>query len=886
MEYTSFYGGRRGASFVIVKSYRCIQEPDPTDKNFNNIIRIDLGYQDMEKAISASDRTKWLEEHCMVYCFSKGGNYKTVNYDEYVIIDALDRNDIDNGKVYRRGYDYNNEVGGAEYVGQIVGPTGPAPQVEMKTYKEVQDEYGERGPIDPETGDEYRKSEGAYAPTENLIPGQYYDEAGIEKFNDEIKWITCSIRDAHSHQSTVHVGFIFPYKVTQWTANSVSPYYHRSDAVNQEMENWDETGDTTTFYNDKLVTRVDDLSHPFFERWDFKVPKGIKGDTFENLRVTTVAECNEQHPGWLQQYAGMDDDQVTEAIKKERKILVYDYYHYDRDKGGDPVSIYLGDYNEITNVDVAEDGTLTIDYSHNDEDVWERIFKWVKSISLNKETGKFEIVYNQDIDSKGVPTKYETSLTWAKSVSFDEEGTVTIDYTDEPDTVYTKLVKWINQTTLDPETGKFTVIYNHETDKEGTPTKYEQDLRWVKEVTITDEGTITFDYTNGPDTVYENMFKWIKSVTLDTETGHLEVIYNYDEKDGEPTKYETDLRWVKDIEFQDNGSVNLQYTTNTDPGLEYDRLIKWIKDVSLDTETGRLTVKYNYDETPDGEPTIYEQDLRWVKDIEFKEDGSVNLKYTTNTDEGLEYDRLIKWIDSVTINEDGHLVVTYNHLEDAEGNPTTYETDLRYINNINVANDGTVTLKYTTGPDVTLDNKIKWINQTTLSPTGTLTIVYNDGTEDVFDKKLKWIEDIIFTDEGHLSIYYNNGTPSLEKDIIWITDVEVQTGETEGLGNQKVKVTFNNGTSKEIGMPLNYIMKTAIDDRYHLLALYSDPARREEVKNSKQNATWEDRDDWHDLGYIGNGTGVGAVAGKADDEGVAAVAENMPPYSVWFIIED
>ena len=581
MEYTSFYGGRRGASFVIVKSYPNVAE--------------------------------------MVAEFSKGGAYRAVNYDEYVLIDTVDKNDIDNGKIYRRGYEYNNDEGGAVYIGQIVGPTGPAPQVEMKTYKEVEDEYADRGPVDPETGDEYRKSKGEYAPTENLVPGQY---------NDAIQWVACSIRDKHSNQSTVHVGFIFPYMVTQWTANSVSPYYHRSDAVNKEMGNWDETGSTNTFYNDKLVTRTDDLSHPYFETWDVKIPKGITGDAFKNLRVTTVAECNKQHPGWLQQYAGMDDDEVTEAIKKERKIFVYDYYHYDKDKGGEPVSIYLGDYNEITNIDLAEDGTLTIDYSHNDE----------------------------------------------------------------------------------------------------------------KQFT--------------------NALKWIKSVSLNTETGHFEIIFNYDEKDGQSTKYETDLRWVKDIEFQDNGSVNLVYTTNTDSGLEYDRLIKWIKEVNLDGETGIFTVTYNYD-------------------------------------------------------------------TDKEGKPTLYEAQLKYINKIEVAEDGTITLKYTTGENIALENKIKWLK-----------------------------------------------------------NAEVQTGEIEGDGNQKIKITYNDDTTQEIGEPLNYVMKSVIDERFHLLQLFSDPARRQAIKDAGQNATYKERDDWYDLGYIGNGTGVGAVVGKADDAGVQAVAETLPPYSAWFIIEE
>ena len=50
MEYNSFYGGRRGASFVIVKRYSTIAE--------------------------------------MITAFSQGGDYKTVNYDEYVLIDT------------------------------------------------------------------------------------------------------------------------------------------------------------------------------------------------------------------------------------------------------------------------------------------------------------------------------------------------------------------------------------------------------------------------------------------------------------------------------------------------------------------------------------------------------------------------------------------------------------------------------------------------------------------------------------------------------------------------------------------------------------------------------------------------------------------------------
>jgi hypothetical protein len=66
----SFYGGRKGKSFIIIKSY-----PDIAS---------------------------------MVLDFSKGGGFTEVNYDEYVIINTLNKNHPDNGKIFRRGYDYNS----------------------------------------------------------------------------------------------------------------------------------------------------------------------------------------------------------------------------------------------------------------------------------------------------------------------------------------------------------------------------------------------------------------------------------------------------------------------------------------------------------------------------------------------------------------------------------------------------------------------------------------------------------------------------------------------------------------------------------------------------------------------------------------------------------
>jgi len=91
----SFYGGRPGNSFVIVTTFRSVDE--------------------------------------MITQFKQGPNYTAVHYDEYVMINTINKNNPDNGKLYRRGYNFTNDMGGAEYIGTIVGPSGNAPLLKMTT---------------------------------------------------------------------------------------------------------------------------------------------------------------------------------------------------------------------------------------------------------------------------------------------------------------------------------------------------------------------------------------------------------------------------------------------------------------------------------------------------------------------------------------------------------------------------------------------------------------------------------------------------------------------------------------------------------------------------------------------------------------------------------
>ena len=46
--------------------------------------------------------------------------------------------------------------------------------------------------------------------------------------------------------------------------------------------------------------------------------------------------------------------------------MVYNYYDYSASENPTPKQIYLGDYNMISSINLADDGTLTIDYTHDD----------------------------------------------------------------------------------------------------------------------------------------------------------------------------------------------------------------------------------------------------------------------------------------------------------------------------------------------------------------------------------------------------------------------------------------------------------------------------------------------------------------------------------------
>ena len=528
----SFYGGRPGNSFVIITTYRSVAE--------------------------------------MVTNFKKGVNYTAVHYDQHVMINTVNKNDPDNGKIYRRGYDFTNDMGGAEYIGTIVGPAGKAPFLQVTTIADVKNKHAKQGYSE-------RHSNGQYTPTNaNLVPGK----TSSGTFNDAITWECCSIRNENNEDATAYIGFTFPYPVIDYETESIEPY--RSGR-----------------YADMIsATRTDDKTHPFFEKWKIKVPKGVKGNAFKNLKVEPASSN-------IQYYAGKEDD-----VNNHRAIMAYDYYNYDDYQNGNPVRLYLGDYNVIDDVNVDDEGTITIKYTHDDDKVLTKKIKWVESISITNQ-GLLTIRYNHDVDEDGNDTTYQTHLDWIKEVDLQSNGTLSFFHTHDNPTVFEKRIKWCDNVVMSPD------------------------------------GTLTFYWNNGESTDFQKAVQWVSAIEFDNDSGDLVVKYNTNVDEG--TKIGT-VKWITAINIAPDGTVTYQWNTDEDTPVPQQQVILWPTDISVNSETQQLTVQWNNSVK---KPPTNLGVINYILAMAVNENNHLLVKYSdpVKQAEGVEYHGTSGWTDLGQINQ-------------------------------------------------------------------------------------------------------------------------------------------------------------------------------------------------------------------------------------------
>ena len=470
----SFYGGQPGSSFIIITTYRSIAD--------------------------------------MIAKFKLGSEYTAVHFDQHVMINTVNKNDPDNGKIYRRGYDFNNDMGGAEFVGTIVGPAGHAPMIQLATIAEVKRKAAEEGY-------EERRSSGSYSVTgANLVPGKKTDGT----FNDAITWECCSIRNENDEDSTAYIGFTFPYTVIDVEASTIEPYISGKYA------------DVSGAY------RNDDYMHPFYEQWHLDIPKGVKGDAFKNLKVQ-IADMS------IEPYEGQAED-----INNQEKVIVYEYYCYDEYKNGAPKKYYLGDYNVIKDITIAADGTITISYNHGGNKTFTKIMKWISSLSLAAD-GMLTINYNTG-ETRSITNN---KIKWINSVSTENGRTLVFTYNDDTtDSVNLTLPNNISINTGDIEgegNQKIKVDWTNGGSQDiGNPINY------IMQAAIDDNQHLLVRYSDPIRRAQSDTVTW-KNKTGWTDIGNLKVPYIYSDPSA------TDLQWTGLGTLKNSDDTNCMVITFTMP---------------------------------------------------------------------------------------------------------------------------------------------------------------------------------------------------------------------------------------------------------------------------------------------------------------------------------
>lgn len=429
---------------------------------------------------------------------------------------------------------------------------------------------------------------------------------------------------------------------------------------------------------------------------------------------------------------------VKNITFKTDGTVITDYTtEYDgegKDENGNRVQEYLMSW--INQMAFNDDGTVIINFNNNslndgqiNQGVLKRdkLINWINHISLDKETGKIYIEFNNDsivgenINKKTINTEegsktvsyYQDYLTWVKDITFDANGTITTDYTTDfnegvDKRVQSQLIKWIKEVSLDEDNGHFNITFNQfKENEDGTLSdefqQYNNNLQWIKNIEIDDNGTVKYDGTQ-QDSSQNKLIKWINEFSLDEDNGHLLIKFNNDQfNTGQVEKLDDEnqisiidkkLTWVKDIQINpDDGQVTIDYT-NLDN--DTSTKLQWIKNIIIQDDG---TVEYDGTQHDNKQEKL----IHWINNINFSNDGTITIQFNNDSlnpggnsqiqNGVLNLPQLFTWITSCSFDETtGNLKVNFNN------NKT--------VNNINTT--------------------INFIKQVAVTPTGQVLVLYSD----------------------------------------------------------------------------------------------------------------------------------------------------------------
>lgn len=444
MALESFYGGKQGVSPVIKASFEYVSIEDPAYQakiNSETKLTKTEAYRLRAAGIKKDDNTlynpgdsvTWTSELLvpltMNECF-KNVNYTDVWYNELCIIDTQNKLNPNNGKIFRRTLKryQNPNVEGitdvdalyAEYIGQIVGPSGGIPNLDLgnldaerqkavgliPTLKddnlenmsskdwdyayptEEKDELGNltgnfvvttENPVNasvddnPETPQDESKQEAwTKIPTLKMndgrniemVPGKIDDN----NYNDTIEYTWCNVRrnlnNSDEDSAWIYLGFKIPY-------------------VSYDVEGYEEN----YTYNGKVF--IDNSStpnsssgnyHPFSKEYAFHIPRGARGIGPEKfflvtpdnkdsiLGTNTLYDFDAITYNQNQDKYNVNTNKIKTPTSLTYWVAMWTLYN-PKTTVKNPVYQYLGDYKDIksirveTRINRSDYGQIYVTYS-------------------------------------------------------------------------------------------------------------------------------------------------------------------------------------------------------------------------------------------------------------------------------------------------------------------------------------------------------------------------------------------------------------------------------------------------------------------------------------------------------------------------------------------
>lgn len=317
---SSFYGGKQGRTYHIVARYDCVNltnyETDTTvfedfhagtsytkgKKIKNNGEYYVVLANSISTANDLTDEEKVYHVRGMVQQFAKGGAYTEANYGEYVLIDTIfnlnHKSDLENGLLYRRGFDYNQNSNkkpvikdyldsdqnlkkdqwqaawdawvqkpgaGAIYVGQIVGPQGDSPEITPVKWEELikEDLVGIKKITPAST-------------TKGNDNTPITDDDGHTIWNgDAIKVASLTKKDDDGNVTGARIAFDIPQTIFD------PPGVNLNGAT----------------YQGSVVEDTESEDHPFYYKWNFYIPQATdfvkeKGSQIPSSKYPTDGQGN------------------------------------------------------------------------------------------------------------------------------------------------------------------------------------------------------------------------------------------------------------------------------------------------------------------------------------------------------------------------------------------------------------------------------------------------------------------------------------------------------------------------------------------------------------------------------------------------------------------